>query len=121
MQIVLENVMEETIDMFLDIVKAVNDPKLSMCFDIGHAHAYSENSVMEWLEACAPYISHFHIHNNDGSWDNHCQLYDGTISMEDFLKKANELCPDATYTLELVDSAPSVRWLKEKGLLEVSL
>jgi len=118
MQIVLENVMEETIDMFLDIITAVNDSRLRMCFDIGHANAYSENSVMEWLVSCAPYISHFHIHNNDGSWDNHCSLPDGTIPMEAFLIKANQLCPKASFTLELVDSASSVRWLHENGLLE---
>lgn len=115
--ILLENVMEEEIDMFLSILRQVEDKRLRMCLDIGHVNAYSKFSVPEWLEACAPYLQHFHIHNNDSSWDTHNALWDGTIPMEEFLKKAGQLCPDATFTLELMDSEPSVKWLRDKGFL----
>ena len=38
--------------------------------------------------------------------------------METLLHQAEELCPDATFTLELPEAGASVRWLKEKGFLE---
>ena len=76
-------------------------------------NAYSKVPVMDWLEVCAPYISHFHIHNNDGSWDTHSALDQGTIPMREFINRAETLCPDATFTLELMEAAPSVRWLLE--------
>lgn len=117
MTVALENVMEEQIPMFLSIVEQVNDRRLKMCLDVGHVNAYSDSGVLQWLDACAPYITHFHIHNNDGSWDTHNPLHDGTVDMEAFLARARELCPDATYTLELTDSEASVRWLQEKGFL----
>lgn len=117
MTIVLENVMEEEIPMFLTILQQVEDKRLRMCLDVGHANAYSVSTPMEWLETCAPYIEHFHIHNNDGSWDTHNELWDGTIPMEALLEKAARLCPEATFTLELMDSEPSVKWLQEKGFL----
>ena len=115
--LLLENVMEEEISMFAAILQQVEDRRLRMCLDVGHVNAYSSESVEKWLESCAPWIDHFHIHNNDGSWDTHNALWDGTIPMEQLLRKAEKLCPDATFTLELTDSEPSVKWLQEKGLL----
>lgn len=116
-QIVLENVLEETPDMLLDIVKGVNDERLRLCLDIGHVNAYSQIPVMEWLAAWAPYISHFHIHNNDGSSDCHNALNFGTIPVKDLLIHAEHMCSDATFTLELLQDETSVHWLKENELL----
>ena len=116
-QIVLENVLEEDPQWLLNIVKGVNDPRLRLCLDIGHVNAYSKVPVMDWLEAWAPCISHFHIHNNDGSRDQHNALDDGTIPVKEFLLRAEELCPDSTFTLELMKDAPSAMWLKENELL----
>ena len=112
--LVLENVLEEQPGMLLDIVKEVNHPKLRLCLDVGHANAYSEVSAMEWVETCYPWISHFHLHNNDGTWDNHCALSQGTIPMRNLLRRAEALCPETSYTLELTDAEASVRWLLEE-------
>ena len=116
-EIVLENVLEETPNMLLDIMKGVNDPRLKLCLDVGHVNAYSEIPVMDWLAQWAPWVSHFHIHNNDGSADLHKALTDGTVPIKDLLIHAEFMCPDATYTLELMEVEPSVRWLKENELL----
>ncbi len=115
--IVLENVMEEEIPMFLTILQQVDDSRLRMCLDVGHVNAYSPISALEWLQTCAPYISHFHIHNNFGDWDTHNALFDGAIPMEQLLHAANSLSPDATCTLELMEAEPSVQWLLEKHFL----
>lgn len=111
--IVLENVFEEEPDMLLDIVKEINDPQLRICLDVGHVNAYSRLSPLEWLEKCAPYISHFHIHNNYGDMDSHNGLDMGSIPMKQLLNRADELCPQATFTLEVMQAEPSVLWLQE--------
>ena len=116
-RIVLENVLETQPEMLADILRRVDDQRLGMCLDIGHVNAYSPVPVTEWLTACAPYIRHFHIHNNSGSKDSHSALFDGTIPMPDILKQAGTLCPDATVTLEVMEAAPSVNWLKEEHLI----
>lgn len=113
-EIVLENVLETEPDMLPDIIKGVDDARVRMCLDVGHVNAYSKIPVMDWLEACAPYIRHFHIHNNDGSWDTHCALNQGNIPMRELLNRAEALCPDATFTLELMEAESSVRWLWEE-------
>lgn len=112
-QIVLENVLETEPAWLLDIVKGVDNPRLRLCLDVGHVNAYSQIPVADWLKAWAPYLSHFHIHNNDGSWDSHRALDCGTIPVRELLAQAEALCPDATFTLELMEAGSSVRWLLE--------
>ena len=95
----------------MHIVEALDDERIRLCFDIGHANAYSKTPVMQWLERFAPFISHFHIHNNGGEYDAHDHLTEGTIPMRELLERAEELCPQATYTLEITDSQNDVNWL----------
>ena len=116
-QIVLENVLEETPDMLLDIVRGAGDERLRLCLDIGHVNAYSRIPVKKWLEAWAPVLSHFHIHNNDGSADRHCALYDGTVPVKELLLQVAALCPEATVTCELTETEASVQWLLDNQLI----
>ena len=116
-QIVLENVLETEPQWLLDIVKGVDDPRLRLCLDIGHVNAYSKIPVADWLKEWAPYLSHFHIHNNDGSWDTHNALMDGSIPVKEFLEQASRLCPNATFTLELMEAEKSVNWMAENNLI----
>lgn len=112
-EIVLENVLEEEPGMLLDIVSGVDLPNLRLCLDIGHVNAYAKVPVMPWLESWKDYLSHFHIHNNDGSWDTHSPLDCGNIPMREFLERAATICPKATFTLELTEAESSVQWLLE--------
>lgn len=116
-QICLENVLEEEPGMILEIVKEINDPRLRLCLDVGHVNTYSKIPAMAWLECCGPWISHFHVHNNNGDLDSHQGLPDGTIPMAELLHRAQQLCPDATFTLEVREAAPSVRWLRENRII----
>ncbi len=117
-EIVLENVLEPEPGFLKKIVKAVDHPRLKLCLDVGHVNAYSKIPVMEWFEICAPYISHFHLHNNDGTWDTHSPLTAGTIPMEALLEKIDALCPNATLTLELMEAESSVKWLLAQKMIK---
>ena len=50
-EILLENVLEGEPDMTASIVEAVDDPRLKLCLDIGHAN--SEVSISLWRPGCA--------------------------------------------------------------------
>ena len=116
--IVLENVLEEEPEYLLDIVRSADHPRLGLCLDIGHVNAYSAVPVIEWLKRFAPYLRHFHLHNNDGSFDAHAPLDEGSIPMKKFLQRALALCPAATFTLELQeDTARGARWLLDNGFI----
>lgn len=118
-ELVLENVLEEDPAWLVQIVQAVASPRLRLCLDVGHVSAYSPVSLPKWLEAWAPWVSHFHIHNNDGTHDSHSALFCGRLAMGEFLRQAQGLCPHATLTLELADSERSILWLLENGLCPV--
>lgn len=113
-ELLLENVLEPEPEYLLDIVSAVEDRRLRLCLDVGHVNAYSKVPLDTWLEAWTPYLDHFHIHNNDGTRDAHAPLDRGTIPIRELLARARELCPGASYTLELPEAGPSVRWLLER-------
>ena len=116
--IVLENVLEGQPEMLGDIMQAVDHPRLRLCLDVGHVNAYSPVPAEEWLKKCAPWLSHFHIHNNDGTYDSHSLPGEGTIPLGSLLRTAETVCPGATFTLEVRQAAPAVLWLQERGILE---
>ena len=116
MNIVLENVLETTPDLIVDIVEGVNDPRLRMCFDVGHINAYSYVPILDWLETCAPWIGHIHINNNDGREDQHSGLHEGSVPMKEVLRRIDTLCPEATVTLEMTEVKPSLDWLKKERI-----
>lgn len=116
--LVLENVLEDEPDMLVDIVRGVDDPRLRLCLDTGHANITKKGlTLMEWTERILPYLGHVHLHNNGGWPDRHGALGDGEIDMERLLALITEGQPEATLTVESIESAPSVRWLVEKGYL----
>ena len=115
----LENVMEPDASMLLEIVRTVGDPRLCICLDLGHANTSASRKAPEdWLRACAPYLSHVHLHNNDGAHDLHAPLFDGAMDIAALLRALDALCPDASVTLELSSCRKSVEWLVRQQLLE---
>lgn len=114
MTVCLENVLEPSPQMLLSIVRGVDDPRLRLCLDIGHINAYSQIPVVEWLEKSAAYLSHLHLHNNDGTCDTHSPLFSGSIPVKELLSQAGRLYSGATFTLELPECLPSVRRLLEE-------
>lgn len=116
-RIAIENVMEDDPDMIPAIVREVNDPRVGICIDIGHANASSKIPAERWIEAAAPFLTHLHIHNNYGDWDTHNCPGDGSMDAESLMRLAHRLAPDATMTLEVTDAAEAYRWLREKSLV----
>lgn len=112
----VENVMETSPDALRQVAEQVNDPRLRICFDVGHAFCQS-GELAPWLDALAPYSSHVHLHNNHGTFDEHLGLPDGTLDMATVIRQLEALAPQATYTLEVRSARASVEWLLKEGLL----
>ena len=119
MTVCLENVLEPEPQLLTAIMEAVHDPRLRICLDLGHANTCASALPPEnWLRACAPYLSHVHLHNNQGDRDLHAALFDGVMDIAGLLSMLEALSPQATCTLELTQDRPSLDWLVEKHLLE---
>ena len=123
MTIALENVMDDGPDMLAAIMKGVDDPRLGVCLDVGHANTtVSKTPPMDWITPLSPWLRHVHIHNNFGEWDLHNPLGEGNIPMAQVLDQLLTRCPAATYTIENMNCAPSLDWLAAHGYLgEITL
>ncbi|NDY55972.1 sugar phosphate isomerase/epimerase [Desulfovibrio sulfodismutans] len=57
--------------------------RLGVCFDIGHWHSFAGGHALgnldDWVQALAPVMTHLHLHDNDGTFDQHLAPGTGTI------------------------------------------
>ena len=89
-------------------IDSVNDPRLKVCLDIGHAHANSNMSVEEWITTLGDRIGYLHLHNNHGKVlgrpsylnDEHLGLDMGTMDIAKVLSLLEEYCPNAVWNIE---------------------
>ena len=104
----LENQCEEDSEVLKMEIDSVNDPRLKVCLDIGHAHANSNISVENWITSLGDRIGYLHLHNNHGKVqgrpsymnDEHLGIADGSMNIERVLKLLEENCPHAIWNIE---------------------
>ena len=119
MTLAVENVMEPEPRLLADIAAQVDDPRLGLCLDVGHANSSaSKTPPLAWIAPMAPWLRHVHLHNNEGGWDLHAPLGRGTVPMEQVLDTVLRQCPAATFTIENQNCVPSLQWLAQRGYLE---
>lgn len=112
----LENVMETSPELLTEVVRQVDDSRLGLCIDMGHANL-TEVPLSKWIEESAPYLRHVHIHCNDGNRDSHSPFGTGTVDAEEVLKQLQTLCPQVSITVEMMEPRSSIQWLVERGWL----
>lgn len=76
---VLENTSEPDAKILHEIVSTIDSPYLKLCLDTGHVNVASDESVSQWIKTFGSYLYHTHMHNNDGIYDQHCALKEGTL------------------------------------------
>ena len=116
----VENVLDDEPYMMKDMMDKITDQRIRICLDIGHAHAVTldEYKVLDWLKVLGPYITHFHLHNNDGTGDSHSAFDEGTLDIRETLLAIEEYCPeDVTYTIEARKAIDCLNWLGDKGFI----
>lgn len=116
-QVLVENVLEDRPERLLEVVSAVDDPRLGLCLDVGHVTANTSLRLADWLDCLGSRISHVHIHNNFGGEDRHLPLGEGSIDMDWLLTEILNRAPEASLTLENILPAPSLDWLRARGYL----
>ena len=114
--ICIENQFESDSELLLNLIDEVNDKRIKICLDIGHANANSNMKVEEWIKTLKDRIAYYHLHNNHGKQtifgynkdDEHLGLNNGTIDIENVLSLAEEYTPNAIWNIEC-----KVEYLKE--------
>ena len=120
-KIYIENVFETEPVIMLNLIEELDDPRIKLCLDIGHANAVMNAglTIFDWIETLGKHIGHFHIHNNDGKHDLHGELNTGTMDMKKVLEAIDKYChKDVTMTIESRGCKESINWLKNKKIIE---
>lgn len=88
-------------DDFVAHIKAVNDPYLVACLDIGHAEMRGlETSSVEMIKALGDSLYALHIHDNDCWHDSHLLPFTGSIDFAAIMQTLRDVGYKHDLTLE---------------------
>lgn len=112
-QLFLENTFELSPKPLVDLVQCLPEDRVAHCFDVGHWHSFAKGAqrkdLITWLEAFSPRLGHLHLHDNDGSGDQHLALGAGSIPLMqlfDYIQE-HELYPTATLEPHTEEAFPA--------------
>ncbi|HPU29171.1 MAG TPA: sugar phosphate isomerase/epimerase family protein [Syntrophorhabdaceae bacterium] len=89
MEVLLENIFEETPSTFIALFGYFREKNLYFCFDTGHFNLFSKVDLEEWLLPLKDKIREMHIHDNHGKSDEHLPLGRGIFpfrELKSFIK-----------------------------------
>jgi sugar phosphate isomerase/epimerase len=115
----LENMLELSPDILIETLEKISDPRVNACLDIGHAHCNSTTPILNWIENLGTVIGYVHLHDNDGTDDQHLPIGEGNIPFKEVCNALNEYSPNAIWTLETRTDGiiKSYYWLRENEFL----
>ncbi|WP_042458894.1 sugar phosphate isomerase/epimerase family protein [Neobacillus dielmonensis] len=73
-------------DDLIQILDAVHNEKIRVCFDTGHAFLANRDEFDSELQKLKPYIKGFHLNDNHGKVDEHLAIGDGEIPFESIME-----------------------------------
>jgi len=87
-----------------EIIRSVGSPYLGICFDSGHANllaASSDISIYNEIIDAGEYLWTLHIHDNDGSGDQHLPPGDGSIDWSLVIRALREADYKGIFMMEI--------------------
>lgn len=119
--VVLENLWEPDPELHLAVMETADHPGLKASFDNGHALIFSDLSAAEWVEALGDDLGHVHLHDNDGTLDQHLPAGRGKEDWPALLEVLRRSAPEAVVVLECDGLAPNLECLEAvRGILDRS-
>jgi sugar phosphate isomerase/epimerase len=80
--IAIENIFEDRPESLKLLVDKINSRHFGLCFDTGHFNLFSNIPLKDWLEITGPHILELHLHDNDGTGDDHLSPGEGTFDFD---------------------------------------
>lgn len=121
MTIVLENMWEPDPGLQRRVVDAAGHAYLRTSFDNGHALVFSDLSSADWVQTLGDTLVHMHVHDNDGTYDQHLPVGEGTEDWAALLGAWEGHAPEALLVVESDRLELNRRSLRKlKGLMDRS-
>jgi sugar phosphate isomerase/epimerase len=100
-KVCLENMWETSPQLLERLLRGINHPRVGLCLDVAHAHAYSHFAVETWLNRLKRRIVHMHWNDNHGDTDSHLPVGQGSVPWKKVRTSARQLASGITVVLEL--------------------
>lgn len=120
-RMVIENIWDDRPDALKGLTDNIGSDFLKICIDVGHINLFSKVPIEQWFKVLCRDISHFHIHNNFGTVDDHNSIDEGSFDFKAFFNLVEKYDIDATFTIEveqLESVDKSIGFLRQIGVLE---
>jgi sugar phosphate isomerase/epimerase len=83
--IAMENVYERGPHQLRPLFDAIDSPHVRFCFDAGHANTFGSAPYQEWMEVLGDRLGEIHIHDNNGTTDQHLPVGEGNFPFRELL------------------------------------
>jgi len=100
--IALENIDDHSFLAY--VFERINSPNLGFCYDVGHRHCEEPN--VDLLALYGDKLVALHLHDNDGSGDQHRLPFEGNIDWQEQMPKIAAAGYNGPITLESTNGAP---------------
>ena len=100
----LENLCHHVLsaDEILEIIEKVGSDKLGICLDTGHLNIEKKNTQGEFIRKAGKYLKALHVHDNDGSADQHILPFArGKINFKEIMAALKEIDYDGLFNFEI--------------------
>ena len=102
--IALANTFEYTPDNLLEIVRALDHPKLALAFDVGHCLVWGKLAPLEWYRQIRDKCQIVYVHSNNGRADEHRSIRTLRLAEQGVMQElGGELRPDSIVILKYFD------------------
>jgi len=98
--ITLENVYEADPLPLAQLLDSLETDRIRFCFDTGHFNVFSRSSLETWVKKLGPYLAQLHIHDNNGSADEHSPMGAGSFPFAIFFDLLQQQNLSPLITLE---------------------
>ena len=110
--ILLENVFEEEPSTLVALFKEIQKPNFGFCFDAGHFNLFSRATLRTWLTAMKGVVVEMHLHDNNGSADDHKPIGTGTFPFRELKGFLSMIPRPVTYVAEVHGEATAMESIK---------
>lgn len=113
--IAIENLLSSKI--FMDIFKHISHPYLKFCYDSGHDNC--DHSDYDYLSLYSDKLITLHLHDNDGTGDQHTLNKIGTIDWNNIASKLAKINPNINLDYEILYAKKIDGYTEDDVLKEV--
>ena len=86
LKLAFENIYDDSPRDLLTFLEAFPQENVGICFDVGHFNVFSKVPMEKWLNKIGDRIFECHLHDNDGTADQHISIGDGNINYQPLIE-----------------------------------